>query len=152
GPGRHHLAARDHTGSGHTAGQDARDPGGTPRPGRPGRRGCLERLEPRRTGTFRPRGAPCGARGPEDRDGALCPADVARRLGTLAARISQERSVSGFVATGGDGARALTTQLRARAITLTGEVAPGIPIGTVSGGPRHGLPIVTKAGGFGSPT
>ncbi|HIY41631.1 MAG TPA: four-carbon acid sugar kinase family protein [Candidatus Nocardiopsis merdipullorum] len=89
---------------------------------------------------------------PEDRDGALCPADVARRLGTLAARISQERSVSGFVATGGDGARALTTQLRTRAITLTGEVAPGIPIGTVSGGPRHGLPIVTKAGGFGSPT
>lgn len=89
---------------------------------------------------------------PEDRDGALSPADVARRLGGLAARIAEEHVLSGLVVTGGDGARALTTQLQARAIALTGEVAPGIPIGTVSGGPRHGLTIVTKAGGFGSPT
>ena len=49
-------------------------------------------------------------------------------------------------------ARALTRALEARAIALTGEVAPGIPIGTLSGGPRHGRAIVTKAGGFGSPT
>ncbi|GHD20472.1 four-carbon acid sugar kinase family protein [Nocardiopsis kunsanensis] len=89
---------------------------------------------------------------PEDRDGALSPTDVARRLGGLAARIAEEHALSGLVVTGGDGARALTTQLRARAIALTGEVAPGIPIGTVSGGPQHGLAIVTKAGGFGSPT
>lgn len=89
---------------------------------------------------------------PEDRDGALSPADVSRRLGDLAARIAEEHTLSGLVVTGGDGARALTTQLQARAIALTGEVAPGIPIGTVSGGPRHGLAIVTKAGGFGSPT
>src|SRR5699024_7616869 len=89
---------------------------------------------------------------PEDRDRALSPADVSRRLGGLAARIAEEHTLSGLVVTGGDGARALTTQLQARAIALTGEVAPGIPIGTVSGGPRHGLAIVTKAGGFGSPT
>ena len=56
------------------------------------------------------------------------------------------------VVTCGDGARALTSRLEAHAIRLTGEVAPGIPIGTLSGGPRHGLTIVTKAGGFGSPT
>lgn len=89
---------------------------------------------------------------PEDRDGALSPADVARRFGALAARIAEEHTLSGYVVTGGDGARALTTQLQARAIALTGEVAPGIPIGTVSGGPRHGLTIVTKAGGFGPST
>lgn len=89
---------------------------------------------------------------PEDGGGDLSPADVARRLGGLAARIAQEHTLSGLVVTGGDGARALTTQLQARAIALTGEVAPGIPIGTVSGGPRHGLSIVTKAGGFGPPT
>ncbi len=88
---------------------------------------------------------------PEDRDGALEPASVARRLGTLAADLAERHEVSGFVVTGGDGARALTTALKARAITLTGEVAPGIPIGTLSGGPLHGRAIVTKAGGFGTP-
>lgn len=88
---------------------------------------------------------------PEDRDGALDPAAVARRLGTLAADLAARHEVSGFVVTGGDGARALTTALDARAITLTGEVAPGIPIGTLSGGPLHGRAIVTKAGGFGTP-
>jgi uncharacterized protein YgbK (DUF1537 family) len=89
---------------------------------------------------------------PEDRDGALDPATVARRLGALAADLATRHAVAGFVVTGGDGARALTTALEARAITLTGEVAPGIPIGTLSGGPLHGRAIVTKAGGFGTPT
>jgi len=89
---------------------------------------------------------------PEDRDGALDPASVARRFGSLAADLAARHELSGFVVTGGDGARALTAALDARAIALTGEVAPGIPLGTLSGGPRHGRAIVTKAGGFGSPT
>ncbi|MFC6428358.1 four-carbon acid sugar kinase family protein [Nocardiopsis tropica] len=89
---------------------------------------------------------------PEDRDGALDPASVARRFGALAADLAARHELSGFVVTGGDGARALTAALDARAIALTGEVAPGIPLGTLSGGPRHGRAIVTKAGGFGSPT
>lgn len=89
---------------------------------------------------------------PEDHDGALHPADVARRFGALAAKLVEHHRISGLVVTGGDGARALAQQLQARAISLTGEVAPGIPVGTVSGGPRQGHPIVTKAGGFGSPT
>jgi uncharacterized protein YgbK (DUF1537 family) len=89
---------------------------------------------------------------PEDRDGKLDPAAVARRMGEFAASLAARYELSGFVVTGGDGARALTGALRARVIALTGEVAPGIPIGTLSGGPRHGHAIVTKAGGFGSPT
>ncbi|WP_150252327.1 four-carbon acid sugar kinase family protein [Nocardiopsis deserti] len=89
---------------------------------------------------------------PEDRDGELDPAAVARRMGEFAAALAGRHELSGFVVTGGDGARALTRALEARAIALTGEVAPGIPIGTLSGGPRHGRAIVTKAGGFGSPT
>ena len=89
---------------------------------------------------------------PEDRDGGLPPATVARRFGELAARLADQHALSGFVVTGGDGARALTAALDTRAITLTGEVAPGIPLGTLSGGPRHGQAIVTKAGGFGGPS
>ncbi|MFE1169095.1 four-carbon acid sugar kinase family protein [Nocardiopsis sp. NPDC058789] len=89
---------------------------------------------------------------PDDRTSGLDPALVARRFGELAARVAERYPLSGFVVTGGDGARALTASLRARAIALTGEVAPGIPLGTLAGGPREGLAIVTKAGGFGSPT
>ncbi|MBR8744671.1 four-carbon acid sugar kinase family protein [Nocardiopsis sp. MG754419] len=89
---------------------------------------------------------------PDDRSGGLDPALVARRFGALAARIADRHPLSGFVVTGGDGARALTAALSARAITLTGEVAPGIPLGTLAGGPHEGHAIVTKAGGFGSPT
>ncbi|SIO87803.1 four-carbon acid sugar kinase family protein [Nocardiopsis sp. JB363] len=88
---------------------------------------------------------------PDDRDGGLSPALVARRFGTLASRLAELYPLSGFVVTGGDGARALTEALRARSITLTGEVAPGIPLGTLTGGPHEGRSIVTKAGGFGSP-
>ena len=50
-----------------------------------------------------------------------------------------------------DGARALADALGATGISLTGEVAPGIPDGTLSGGRLHGHRIVTKAGGFGAP-
>ncbi|RKS08204.1 uncharacterized protein YgbK (DUF1537 family) [Nocardiopsis sp. Huas11] len=89
---------------------------------------------------------------PDDRHGDLDPASVAHRFGALAAGLAARHPLSGFVVTGGDGARALTSVLDARGITLTGEVAPGIPIGTLTGGPLDGNAIVTKAGGFGSPT
>ena len=107
-------------------------------------RGALERFDPSTAHT--------ALVAPEDRDGQLDPAAVARRMGEFAAALAGRHELSGFVVTGGDGARALTRALEARAIALTGEVAPGIPIGTLSGGPRHGRAIVTKAGGFGSPT
>lgn len=107
-------------------------------------RGVLERFDPAVPHT--------ALVAPEDRDGSLDPASVARRFGSLAADLSARHELSGFVVTGGDGARALTAALDVRAIALTGEVAPGIPLGTLSGGPRHGRAIVTKAGGFGSPT
>jgi uncharacterized protein YgbK (DUF1537 family) len=101
---------------------------------------------------FDPSAAHTAVVAPEDRHGELDPTAVARRMGEFAAALAGRHELSGFVVTGGDGARALTRALEARAITLTGEVAPGIPIGTLSGGPRHGRAIVTKAGGFGSPT
>ncbi|GAA3721948.1 uncharacterized protein YgbK (DUF1537 family) [Spinactinospora alkalitolerans] len=86
---------------------------------------------------------------PEDRDARLAPELVARRFGALAADLAGAHRIAGLVVTGGDGARAVADALAATGIALAGEVAPGIPIGTLVGGPLHGRFLVTKAGGFG---
>lgn len=86
---------------------------------------------------------------PEERAPGLEPAAVNRRFGTLAADLAETRRVAGFVATGGDGARAVVDALSATGIDLVGEVAAGVPIGTLIGGPAQGRFLVTKAGGFG---
>ena len=57
--------------------------------------------------------------------------------------------LGGLCCTGGDTAIALLTAAGAAGIRLAGEVEPGVPRGTVEG--LHDLPIVTKAGAFGSP-
>ncbi|TQN28318.1 uncharacterized protein YgbK (DUF1537 family) [Haloactinospora alba] len=88
---------------------------------------------------------------PDDRARGLDPDTLARRFGALAAHLAQRHHLAGFVATGGDGARTLIDELGATGIELNSEVAAGIPIGTLSGGPLAGHPIVTKAGGFGDP-
>jgi D-threonate/D-erythronate kinase len=59
--------------------------------------------------------------------------------------------VRGLLCSGGDTARLVCVALGVRAIQLGGEVLRGLPWGTLSGGPANGLPICTKAGGFGSP-
>lgn len=76
---------------------------------------------------------------------------VAARLGDLAARLVLECRAAGVVATGGDGASAVLDALSAGGISLVDEVTGGMPVGTLTGGPAAGLPVVTKAGGFGSP-
>lgn len=86
---------------------------------------------------------------PEGRTSGLGPAEVARRFGVLAADLAGGHPVAGFVATGGDGARALVAALGATGLALAGEIAPGVPVGTLTGGPAQGRPVVTKAGGFG---
>ncbi|WP_197321142.1 four-carbon acid sugar kinase family protein [Saccharomonospora sp. NB11] len=88
---------------------------------------------------------------PERGDGDLAADVVAARLGKLAARLVHETDVTGLVATGGDGARAVLAALGGNGIRVTGQVAPGVPLGTVVGGPNAGLPVATKAGGFGGP-
>ncbi|WP_333904741.1 nucleotide-binding domain containing protein, partial [Achromobacter insolitus] len=40
--------------------------------------------------------------------------------------------------------------LGARGIALVDEVMGGVPLGTLTGGTATGLPVVTKAGGFGT--
>jgi uncharacterized protein YgbK (DUF1537 family) len=83
----------------------------------------------------------------------LTPAQVAQRivegLAQAGCRLVQEGRVSGIVATGGDTANALCSALRAQALEILGEVEAGIPIMRLLG--TQSLPLVTKAGGFGSP-
>jgi D-threonate/D-erythronate kinase len=83
----------------------------------------------------------------------LSPAQVAQRivdsLAQIASRLVDDGRSSGIVATGGDTANALCNALGAQALEVLGEVEAGIPIMRLLG--EHSLPLVTKAGGFGSP-
>ncbi|MFC6903820.1 four-carbon acid sugar kinase family protein [Halalkalicoccus tibetensis] len=58
---------------------------------------------------------------------------------------------AGLFVTGGDIAMAAFDALGVRALSLSGvEVEAGIPVSRLDGGCADGLPVVTKAGGFGS--
>jgi uncharacterized protein YgbK (DUF1537 family) len=74
---------------------------------------------------------------------------IPKRFAQIAARLVEQEQICGLVVTGGDAARALVDALDATAIDLRGEVIDGVPLGMLVGGPANGLPIVTKAGGFG---
>jgi len=87
---------------------------------------------------------------PEGRHPEVDADTVAAHLGALAGWMIQAFSAAGVVATGGDGASAVLDALQAGGIALADEVTGGVPVGTLTGGPAAGLPIVTKAGGFGA--
>ncbi len=74
---------------------------------------------------------------------------ITSRLAQLTRKILQHASPTGLVLTGGDAAMAVGRALDAEALWLHGELQPGIPWGTWVGGIADGMPIVTKAGGFG---
>ena len=84
---------------------------------------------------------------------SLSAAQVAQRivdgLAQVACRFASEGRLSGIIATGGDTAHALCNALGAQALEILGEVEAGIPIMRLLG--AESLPLVTKAGGFGSP-
>jgi uncharacterized protein YgbK (DUF1537 family) len=75
--------------------------------------------------------------------------EIARALAALATDPRIRHRYDSAILTGGDVAGAVCARLDAEAIWLGGEVLPAIPWGTLSGGIRPGLPIVTKAGSFG---
>jgi uncharacterized protein YgbK (DUF1537 family) len=83
----------------------------------------------------------------------MSPAQVAQEivecLAELGGGLVREGRLSGIVATGGDTANALCNSLDAQALEILGEVEAGIPIMRIVG--DQSLPLVTKAGGFGSP-
>ena len=57
--------------------------------------------------------------------------------------------LSGVVITGGDTAMGLMESLCARMTEIVTEVAFGIPLTRLVGGPHDGMKVITKAGGFG---
>jgi uncharacterized protein YgbK (DUF1537 family) len=84
----------------------------------------------------------------------LSAAEVAGRiveaLAQVGGRLLREGRISGIVASGGDTANALCNALGAQALEILGEVEAGIPVTRLLG--EYSLPLVTKAGGFGSLT
>jgi len=74
---------------------------------------------------------------------------VLARLAELAGAVMERTRVGGVVATGGSTVRTLCERWEVTGIDLVREMAPGIPLGVMSGGPFDGLPLITKAGAFG---
>lgn len=72
-------------------------------------------------------------------------------VGAVVRQIAAKLPLRGLVLTGGDIAAAALKALGATGIRLGPEVLPGIPLGWLVGGTSEGLPVVTKAGGFGAP-
>jgi uncharacterized protein YgbK (DUF1537 family) len=74
-----------------------------------------------------------------------------QNLRRLFSAIVETSPVRGLLCSGGDTARLVCAALGVQAIQLGSEILPGLPWGTLVGGPADRLPICTKAGGFGSP-
>lgn len=75
---------------------------------------------------------------------------IASALGVLCRQVALSVKLSGLILTGGDTAVSCCSLLSANGITVVREVAPGIPVGLLKGGPCDGLRVVTKAGAFGA--
>jgi uncharacterized protein YgbK (DUF1537 family) len=75
---------------------------------------------------------------------------VANAFGELCREVATNVTLSGLVLTGGDIAVSSCSLLSAKGIAVVQEVAPGIPMGLLKGGPCDGLRVVTKAGAFGA--
>ncbi|MEX9252846.1 D-threonate kinase [Pseudenterobacter timonensis] len=75
---------------------------------------------------------------------------LSQRLGTVTLRIIEQARIGGLFLTGGDIATAVASALGAEGYRIQSEVAPCIPCGTFVNSEIDDLPVITKAGGFGS--
>ncbi|MBU7600830.1 hypothetical protein JGS22_025215 [Streptomyces sp. P38-E01] len=91
---------------------------------------------------------------PEERTDSLPGSRLATALARRAAHALTlpDHGFDAVVLVGGDGAAAFLAAVGARGVAVHGLVAEGVPHGHIAGGPLHGLPVVTKAGGFGDRT
>ncbi|MBS0306300.1 MAG: four-carbon acid sugar kinase family protein [Proteobacteria bacterium] len=74
---------------------------------------------------------------------------VARAIAVAARGALTQHRIGRLVLVGGDGAEAVLDALDAQVLRMIGTVQEGVPLATVMGGPCDGLPVATKAGGFG---
>jgi uncharacterized protein YgbK (DUF1537 family) len=76
---------------------------------------------------------------------------VARRLALAARAVLSETTPSLVVLSGGETALAVMRALGAHHLEIDGAPAGGLALGRLIAGGRPPLPVLTKAGGFGSP-
>ena len=74
---------------------------------------------------------------------------IVRGLGQFVAEVVADAKPGHLFLTGGDTADAVLNALGAEGIRILGEVVAGVVQGVIIGGRLDGLPVVTKAGGFG---
>ncbi|GAB4533798.1 MAG: D-threonate kinase [Anaerolineae bacterium] len=82
-------------------------------------------------------------------DSSLDGQSVARCLAQITRTLVYEGLAGGLVLSGGQVAASVCSALEASALWLRGETQPGIAWGILVGGLAPGLPVITKAGGFG---
>lgn len=80
---------------------------------------------------------------------AVDPRRLESRLAEAAEAVVRA-GVAGLFLTGGSTARAVLDRLGTQAVDLEGELEPGVPIGRAVAGICDSLPVITKAGGFGT--
>lgn len=71
-------------------------------------------------------------------------------MAEAARRMLSSRPFGGLFLSGGDIAVEVCQRLSATAVSVVGEVEPGVPAGELLGGKFQGTRVVTKAGGFGT--
>lgn len=75
---------------------------------------------------------------------------IAESMGVIAGELIKTKGICGTILTGGEIAGATCKVLNGEGIRVIGEVEAGIPYGKLFGGLFDGLPLVTKAGAFGT--
>lgn len=75
---------------------------------------------------------------------------VSLAIQKLLSHILVQVKIAGIMVTGGATALDLVEGTGAQGIEVIKEIEPGVPLGKIVGGAVDGLPIITKAGGFGS--
>jgi len=74
---------------------------------------------------------------------------ISELLGNLTAEIVKNCKLSGLILTGGSTALSVMNKLETKGVEVKKDIDFLTPVGTLKGGPFEGLPVVTKAGGFG---
>lgn len=75
---------------------------------------------------------------------------IAQSMGVIAGELIKMKPICGAILTGGEIAGATCKVLQGEGIRVIGEVEAGIPYGKLFGGLFDGMPLVTKAGAFGT--
>ncbi len=122
---------------------------------RPATRAQVRALEPRavRIGPAGPLTFDCARPALIDPVAEAADAEATRRAlaAALAERTPAGDDRAGLIVVGGDTLSPVLEATRARALSVLGEVGPGVPLAEIRGGSLDGRRMVTKSGGFGPP-